>query len=175
MNSSSLHASKLQPQSPSLAPRLVDGRISSSTTPFLKWFPFGWTAFSLVIVSVGIGSILRNQVMDWFGLALLLSILALVLGVGGCLIKLFGGCADEVIVHGDQLLVRKGSQQVTVDKRDIDSIHFYKWVNPPIAKIKMRNETALGLAIYFFAPIGTSAFAPSSKLAILQAWLASDA
>ena len=150
-----------------------EGRISSATTQFLKWFPIVWMGASVVIVSVGLGVVLKSQDAPWFGAAVLISLLLIIVGAGTLLSRMFSRCVDDVVIKRDQFLVRKGNVNITLGKDEVESLTFSTWINPPIGKLKLRKKSELGETLHFFAPIGISSFSPNPKLKQLSDWVAS--
>lgn len=159
---------------PSQSLKPIEGRISSVITTFLKWFPVVWTGASLAIVSVGIGSVMKDPAIPWRVLTALACLLFLVVAAGGFVTAWFWRTSDEVSIRGNQLLVRKGNTRIAINKNESKNIQFTRWLNPPLATVELRSPTPLGDKLTFFAPLGTSSMRPSVKIQQIRNWLIAD-
>ncbi len=63
--------------------------------------------------------------------------------------RMFRKMADKVWDQGDALLIQIGPQHLHIPLQDIINLNYTVWVNPPMARILLRAESALGRSITF--------------------------
>jgi hypothetical protein len=134
-------------------------RLSSSSTFFYKRvFPAIW----LGIVGIGITAGLfghtgpfRQHVGERPPIDPMAVVIPIMMFVVGFVVfrRLLSGLADEVMLEGDTVIVKKGDEQLRIALTEVINVNSLNSVNPRRISLRLRNSTRLGRDIDF-VPVG---------------------
>jgi hypothetical protein len=132
-------------------------RLSSSSTFFYKWvFPVIWLGFIGFGFIMGFFSPHIRQYPPPVPMIVAMPIIMLVFSFF-LFRRLLGGLADEVMLDGDTLIVKKGDEQLRIALAEVININSLNAVNPRRISLRLRNSTRLGRDIDFI-PVGRRSF-----------------
>jgi len=132
-------------------------RLSSSSTFFYKWvFPLIWLGLVGFVFVMGFFSPHIRQYPPPDPVIVAMPIIMLFAGFF-LFRRLLGGLADEVMLDGDTLIVKKGDEQLRIALAEVINVNSLSAVNPRRISLRLRNSTRLGRDIDFI-PAGRRPF-----------------
>lgn len=124
-------------------------RLSSSMTFFYKWvFPVIWLGFVGIGIVTGLFADHPGQRKPPDPMIVVIPIIMFAFGFF-LFRQLLGGLVDEVTLDGDNLIVRKGDEQLRISLADVINVNSFSTINPRRISLRLRNSTRLGRDIDF--------------------------
>ena len=138
--------------------------ISNRSTKFYKYgFPVIWFGFLCFFVVTGFATGATRQSPVFFVVPCLMAAIGFVV-----FRKMFWVLADEVQDGGDHLVVRRGSDQVTVPLSDIMNVSATTNMNPPQVTLRLATPCRLGTELVFSPATGFFSLNPFRKNQIVE-------